>query len=154
MITGGGSWLHGALESHAHLALCAGRHQEAAAFPKQLAIVLRYWYDTMSAGILRRIILVCHTGPRSSVESAHQLTMHWTDIEHKTIKSLLHCPGHGEASPCSLHFLPLPPLPFAQPRVPRWFLLHSSFCSFKSNYMGNVSDANLFKPEHMVKSGL
>lgn len=82
---------------------------------------------------------------------AHSAT---TDIEHKTMKSLLHCPAHGEASPCSLHFLPLPPLPFAQPHVPGWFLLHSSFCSFKSNYMGNVSDANLFKPEHMVKSGL
>lgn len=77
-----------------------------------------------------------------------------TDIKHKTMKSLLHCSAHGEASPCSLHSLPLPPLPVAQPHVPGWFSLHSSFCSFKSNYMGNVSDANLFKPEHTVKSAL
>lgn len=82
---------------------------------------------------------------------AHSAT---TDIEIKTMKSLLRCPAHGEASPCSRLFLPLPPLPFAQPHVPRWFLLHSSFCSFKSNYTGNVSDANLFKPEHTVKSAL
>lgn len=72
------------------------------------------------------------------------------DIGHKTTTSLLHHPAHGEQSPCSLHSLPLPPSPFAQPHVPRWFLLHSSFCSFKSNYMGNVSDANLFKPERRL----
>lgn len=87
----------------------------------------------------------------SSTESAHRAT---TDIEIKTMKSLLCSPAHWEASPCSRLFLPLPPLPCAQPHVPRWFLLHSSFCSFKSNYTGNVSDANLFKPEYTVKSAL
>lgn len=76
------------------------------------AVILSHRYDTRSIGISRRIILACHTKPDPILHRisspVHSAT---TNVEPKTMKSPLCSPAHGEPSPCSWFFRPLPPLP-------------------------------------------